>query len=287
MSQKMNILRKCYDSAASFYGRGNDLFWKKRFDWLRKTIKNTLEITEIPVEPNASILDLGCGTGIASEEFFKLYPQTEEIVGIDLSPKMGEEAKKILGDKFIFYEGDYTNGSLWQTMSKKFQGVLAFYTFHWIPLNNYSAITQHIHKILKDRGWVIGIAMGQKELGGIFDDMIAELLQIYLPPKQVSKILSQWNPKNVSEIEEAFKKSGFSYSRITSLRYSISVQRYKDLISMILYQYNFWLAGLDPTLFPLVREKLMQFVKNDARFLEKDGKIQVPHHLIVFEAHKA
>lgn len=282
----MDILKKCYNSAAHFYGRGSDIFWKNRFTWLRKTIKNTLEKAQISVEPNASILDLGCGTGIASEELLKLYPQIGEIFGIDLSPKMGNEATKTLGKKFTFYNGDYTNSVLWQGISKKFQGVLAFYTFHWIPLSNYSTVIQHIYEVLENRGWIIGIAMGPKELGGIFDDTIEELLQIYFPPEKVSSILSRWNPKEVSEIEETFDKNNFSNIQITSVRYSVLLQNYRALLSIILYQYNFWLADLSPNLFTSVRKKLADFIKNDSRFSDKNGMIKVPHHFIVFEAHK-
>ncbi len=283
----MSILKKCYDLASHFYGQGNSLFWRNRFAWLRKIIKNTLEITKLPVKQDASIMDLGCGTGIASEEFLKLYPQTKEIIGIDLSSRMGEKAKEKLGSKFLFYNRDYTEKSLWQGWPGRFQGVLAFNTFHWIPMRSYSEIIQLIHKALVNQGWLIGTAMGSKDVGGIFDDLIEELLHIYLPASEVAKVLDQWNPKEVSEIEKVLQKNHFFYSRITSLRYSTTVQRLDDLLSIILYQYSFWLIELDPALFPAIRAKLLQFITKDSRFYDDCGNIQVPHHLVVFEVHKS
>jgi len=283
----MSILKRCYDVASYIYGQGNSPFWNNRFAWLRKIIKNTLEIAKLPVAQDASILDLGCGTGIASEEFLKLHPQTKEIIGVDLSSKMGERAKKNLNSRFSFRNNDYTEKALWQDWSERFQGILAFYTFHWIPRRKYSEIIQLIHRALVNKGWLIGVAMGSKDVGGIFDDLIDELLHIYLTPLEVAKVLDQWNPKEVSEIEKVLHENDFSYSRITSLRYNTLVKRFNDLLSIILYQYSFWLSGLDPILFPSIRAKLIQFIKNDSRFYDDCDRIQVPHHLVIFEAHKS
>ncbi len=42
---------------------------------------------QLPNEPNARVLDLGCGTGLELEEYFKLNP-TAKITGVDLSEGM-------------------------------------------------------------------------------------------------------------------------------------------------------------------------------------------------------
>ncbi|MBE0433361.1 class I SAM-dependent methyltransferase [candidate division WOR-3 bacterium] len=282
----MNILKKCYDAAAGFYGRDTDVFWKDRFGWLRKTIRDTLEMSRLSIERGARVLDLGCGPGIASEEFLKLYPQTGELTGVDLSPRMGRQARRTLGDRFTFCCGDYTKSALWQTMPGKFQGILAFYTFHWTPANEYAFVIERISEALEKGGWLLGIAMGPGELAGIFNDIIPEILQIYLPPRDVPSKLDRWNPKDVADIERPFSDGLFCRTRTISLRYSISYPSHKDLVSIILYQYNFWLAELDPALFPSVREKLQQSVARDPRFRGPDGAIQAPHHIVVFEARK-
>ena len=41
----------------------------------------------LPMQENAAVLDLGCGTGLELEEYFKLNPSSK-ITGIDLAPGM-------------------------------------------------------------------------------------------------------------------------------------------------------------------------------------------------------
>ena len=52
----------------------------------------------LPKEKDCHILDLGCGTGLELEFYFKLNP-SEEITGIDLSAGMLEVLKSKLADK--------------------------------------------------------------------------------------------------------------------------------------------------------------------------------------------
>ena len=42
---------------------------------------------QLPNHPNAKILDLGCGTGLELEEYFRIQP-TAQVTGIDLAPGM-------------------------------------------------------------------------------------------------------------------------------------------------------------------------------------------------------
>lgn len=47
----------------------------------------------LPQEKGASVLDLGCGTGLELEQYFQLNP-TAKVTGIDLAPGMLAELKK-------------------------------------------------------------------------------------------------------------------------------------------------------------------------------------------------
>lgn len=62
----------------------------------------------LPAHPGARILDLGCGTGLELEEYFRINPSAK-VTGIDLAPGMlkrleskfpGRELKLILGSYF-------------------------------------------------------------------------------------------------------------------------------------------------------------------------------------------
>ena len=55
---------------------------------------------KLPVNPECAILDLGCGTGLELEFYFKLNPSAK-ITGIDLAPGMLERLKEKFTDKDI------------------------------------------------------------------------------------------------------------------------------------------------------------------------------------------
>ena len=54
----------------------------------------------LPVEKGARVLDLGCGTGLELEEYFRLNPEAE-VTGIDLSEAMLEALKQKFPDRKI------------------------------------------------------------------------------------------------------------------------------------------------------------------------------------------
>lgn len=63
-------------------------------DFLRFTAEN------LPMTKDCHILDLGCGTGLELEEYFKLNPKAK-ITGIDLAPGMLGRLKEKFNDKSI------------------------------------------------------------------------------------------------------------------------------------------------------------------------------------------
>ena len=52
----------------------------------------------LPAEAGVRILDLGCGTGLELEEYFRLNPAAS-VTGIDLAPGMLDVLRKKLGDR--------------------------------------------------------------------------------------------------------------------------------------------------------------------------------------------
>ena len=61
----------------------------------------------LPMEENANILDLGCGTGLELEFYFKLNPSAK-VTGIDLAPGMLAVLKEKFSDKDIaLIQGSY------------------------------------------------------------------------------------------------------------------------------------------------------------------------------------
>ncbi|MCK5176817.1 MAG: methyltransferase domain-containing protein, partial [Candidatus Aenigmarchaeota archaeon] len=78
----IDIIKKYSEAAKDYESKTKDsqyIAYKK----MAIVIINELKIKK------AKILDLGCGTGLSSVEFFK---KGYEITGIDITPKMIEEA---------------------------------------------------------------------------------------------------------------------------------------------------------------------------------------------------
>ena len=84
-------------------------FFEKRLDGYDEHMMNNIEAAsefypftarQLPIEPEACILDLGCGTGLELEEYLHLNP-TAKVTGIDLSEGMLEALRKKLPGKDI------------------------------------------------------------------------------------------------------------------------------------------------------------------------------------------
>ncbi len=54
----------------------------------------------LPTVPNSKILDLGCGTGLELEEYFKINPSAH-VTGIDMAPGMLNRLQEKFSDKNI------------------------------------------------------------------------------------------------------------------------------------------------------------------------------------------
>ncbi|MBQ6721770.1 MAG: class I SAM-dependent methyltransferase, partial [Clostridia bacterium] len=81
-------------------------------DHMRTSIEGSSEFyaytaSLLPKEPNSKVLDLGCGTGLELEEYYKLNPCTET-TGIDLSEDMLNALKaKFPGKHLTLIHGSY------------------------------------------------------------------------------------------------------------------------------------------------------------------------------------
>ena len=84
-------------------------FFEARLDGYDEHMLNNIECArefypftarQLPCEEGTRVLDLGCGTGLELEEYFKINP-TAKVVGIDLSSKMLDALKKKLPDNAL------------------------------------------------------------------------------------------------------------------------------------------------------------------------------------------
>ena len=74
-------IKEVYNKRARVYDK---LFERIRYN---KTVKNILRDISIEIRKNARILDLGCGTGLATEALLIRFPKAE-VIGFDYSEEM-------------------------------------------------------------------------------------------------------------------------------------------------------------------------------------------------------
>ena len=127
---------------------------------------------------NAKIIDLGCGTGLSSVEFFK---KKYNVTGIDITPKMIEEARKYPFEKLICQNLD----TPLKVEDNQFDAAVLTGVMEFIqdPL----ALFKEVNRVLKAEG-VFAITVPQKFPEGS-----------KIPFKSYSK----------KEIEPVFKMAGF------------------------------------------------------------------------------
>ena len=106
----------------------------------------------LPKFKNANILDLGCGTGLELEEYFKLNPSAN-VTGIDLAPKMLEVLKNKFPDKNL----NLINASYFDVpfVVNKFDAAVSAESIHHFSKNEKLSIYRKLHKALKDHGYFI------------------------------------------------------------------------------------------------------------------------------------
>lgn len=119
-------------------------FWEaETSDWGRSELKEFASL--IKRNGGRRVLDLGCGSGIQSKQ---LYDGGLSVVGLDLSPKMVDRARKRVPEaKFVV--GDIAKLSF---PKNSFDGIYARAALLHIPKNLIPKVLELVHKILKVNG---------------------------------------------------------------------------------------------------------------------------------------
>ena len=165
----------------------------------------------LPKEPRTHILDLGCGTGLELEEYFKINP-TAKVTGIDLAPGMlsvlkakfpEKDIKLVLGSYFDIPFG-----------CEVFDAAVSVESLHHFSKEEKIPLYAKLHKSLKKTGYFIltdyfSLSDEEEELHR------NELLHL----KQLQKINDNEfyhydTPLTVEHEMEALQAAGFSSIKI-------------------------------------------------------------------------
>ena len=106
----------------------------------------------LPREKGASVLDLGCGTGLELEQYFQLNP-TAKVTGIDLAPGMLAELKK----KFPNRDINLVLGSYFDVPFGRaaYDAAVSVESLHHFTKEEKIPLYQKLHQALKPGGYFI------------------------------------------------------------------------------------------------------------------------------------
>ncbi|MBK8012856.1 MAG: methyltransferase domain-containing protein [Deltaproteobacteria bacterium] len=131
------------------------------------------------VQPGATVVDVGCGTGITSRLFADRY----SVIGVDPSEAMLEKARALGGARY--HRGDAVRTGL---EDESAQLIIAGQAFHWFELE---PTMFELRRILASSGWVV--AFWNVRADTPFLHAYAALLSTLAAYKQVPKALETIN----------------------------------------------------------------------------------------------
>ncbi len=151
-------IKEVYNKRAKVYDK---LMSKIRYHLTLKAILNSIEL-DMP--KNSKILDLGCGTGLATQILSIRYPNSE-ILGLDYS----EEMLKLYQERFSQIRtiiGDFNQQNNFQTYPAKRLTSFKPDSFNLIvstgavsEYGDIGRVVPFIHELLKEEGYFINIGI--------------------------------------------------------------------------------------------------------------------------------
>ena len=135
-----------------------DDFFAARVDGYDEHMRTTIEgasdfyaytASLLPMNSGKRVLDLGCGTGLELEEYFRLSPDAE-VTGIDLSEAMLKALKEKFPDRRInLLIGSYFDVPFGE---KTYDAAVSVESLHHFPAEQKVMLYRKLYAALKDNG---------------------------------------------------------------------------------------------------------------------------------------
>ena len=133
-------------------------FFAARVDGYDEHMRTTIEgasdfyaytASLLPEEKGTRVLDLGCGTGLELEEYFRLNPDAD-VTGIDLSEAMLKALKEKFPDRKIrLIPGSYFDVPFGE---KTYDAAVSVESLHHFPAKEKEALYGKLHAALRNNG---------------------------------------------------------------------------------------------------------------------------------------
>jgi len=241
-------MEKGYDYSSRFYDEraGQSM---TRFTHL------FLDDLQVPV--NSVVLDVACGTGIASFELMKQCDQTGTFYGIDISPGMIKKARANA-------ERQGYNNCIFQTMDAEhlefpdamFDVVISSGSFHWFP-NKQQALAE-MYRVLKPTGQVALRFNGHKSWKRIFAIFIRleqEDPAFSMTPGFIT--VREYFSLTLEEVYDMFNHVGFQDARIYGIHRVtyLDPERIRQGVDTV---WAFWQIGLSADIVERYKDRLIE-----------------------------
>jgi len=106
----------------------------------------------LPMDSGCRIIDLGCGTGLELDEYFRLNPSAK-VTGIDLAPGMLNRLREKYGDKELtLILGSYFDVPFG---TEKFDAAVSVESLHHFTADEKIPLYEKLQKSLKTNGYFI------------------------------------------------------------------------------------------------------------------------------------
>jgi len=191
LSRLIKQHQKVYDVLAAEYERNIPNYYD--------STKEAIEILYRSTANGTKVLDVGCGSGLATK---LLLDKGLEVTAIDLSPKMVEYAKERNPAAHII-QGDFLN----YPFAENFDAVIALAFIHLFPKDIATQAFVKISNLLKPSGLLyVGTTKSEISREGW------ELKQDAFFPKSIEKrYRKHWT---VEELEVTLQQSGFKIKEL-------------------------------------------------------------------------
>lgn len=166
-------------------------------------------ISQLSLQGNEAILDLGCGDGILTEQLSLLVPDGK-VLGVDASIGMINTAKKLCRNNLDFIQMDINN----LNFSNKFDAIFSNAALHWIK--NHNMLLHNSYEALKAGGIILWSFGGHGNCTNFL-----EIIQSKINDEKYRDFFKDfempWFMPSASQYEKLISKIGFSEFTIESV----------------------------------------------------------------------